>query len=580
MIRFPFVAIVGMELAKKSLIYHAIDPRIGGVLLLGHRGCAKTTLARACTDLFSNDESGNAAPFVEVPLGATEDRLLGSVDAEALVEGNRWSRKHGLLEQAHGGILYVDEINLLPDHLSDLLLDSAATGYHRVERDGISYEMESRYVLVGTMNPDEGDLRPQLADRFAHEVRIEARFTPAERVEIVSRRIRFEDEPESFRQSFGEETRALRGRISEARKVVRKIRIPEVQRQAVGHRAAQMELEGMRTELAVLRTARCVAAFAGRLELTAEDLAEAWELCLRHRAEPPPAQQTAPPTSATTPQRPAAPDNHSNQNNNGQLHPVPTTPLLPTDAHRQELRLAPLPPVAAAAAGLRAWYTKEAVGARRPRRSEARRATATADPAPISWIATLVATVIRTGLNGQRRVWVLRKRPRRRRPAIWLFLDASRSTGVGNFLRRACVNLISLLQARESRGLRFYVLAMQSSVPRWLVRAGSAARARAALDTLRHTAGKSFLTDALNVLRRVQVRQRGAHGDGLLICSDGFLTPRTGDSPMQAIQRLQHLLKRLSEARRIAWVHPRAKRSAASWLARLTAGCQVDLYEF
>src|SRR5208337_3768805 len=134
MISFPFTAIVGMEDAKKSLIYHAIDPRIGGTLFLGHRGCAKSTLVRS---------------FVEVPLGTTEDRLLGSVNAEALVEKRKWSGRIGLIEEANGGVLYIDEINLLPDHLADYILDSAASGRYRMERDGITRSVESRYILVG-----------------------------------------------------------------------------------------------------------------------------------------------------------------------------------------------------------------------------------------------------------------------------------------------------------------------------------------------------------------------------------------------------------------------------------------------
>src|SRR6476660_3501230 len=216
MIPFPFTAIVGMEDAKKSLIYHAIDHRIGGTLLLGHRGCAKSTLVRSFAEVLQSMSTGSA-PFVEVPLGATEDRLLGSVDAEALVAERKWSGRIGLLEEAHGGVLYIDEINLLPDHLADNILDSAASGRYRMERDGFTRSVESRYILVGTMNPDEGDLRPQLSDRFAHGVLIRDDFNHQQRVEIVKRRIAFDDDPEKFLADFARSISDLSNRIARAR---------------------------------------------------------------------------------------------------------------------------------------------------------------------------------------------------------------------------------------------------------------------------------------------------------------------------------------------------------------------------
>ena len=164
---FPFTAIIGMDLARHSLIYHAIDRTLGGTVLMGHRGCAKSTLVRAFQEILSQDD-GSEAPFVEVPLGASEERLLGSVDAASLVEQGQWKEHSGLLEQAHDGVLYVDEVNLLPDHLVDQTLDAAASGRYRLEREGLSREVEARFILVGTMNPEEGDLRPQLLDRFTH----------------------------------------------------------------------------------------------------------------------------------------------------------------------------------------------------------------------------------------------------------------------------------------------------------------------------------------------------------------------------------------------------------------------------
>src|SRR6201987_5540801 len=199
--QFPFSAVVGMEDAKRSLIYHAIDARIGGSLLFGHRGCSKSTLVRAFAELLQA-ASSQPIPFVELPLGATEDRLLGSVNAQALVEQSKWETRTGLIEEANGGVLYVDEINLLPDNLADHILDSAASGKHHLERDGITGLIESRYILIGTMNPDEGDLRPQLSDRFAHGIVVQDEFTPEQRMEVVRRRIQFDDDPGSFVEMY------------------------------------------------------------------------------------------------------------------------------------------------------------------------------------------------------------------------------------------------------------------------------------------------------------------------------------------------------------------------------------------
>lgn len=562
--RFPFVAIVGMDLAKRSLIYHAIDPRIGGVLLLGPRGSAKTTLARGAAELFRTAQ-GEPAPFVEIPLGTTEDRLLGSVDAEALVEGGRWSHRPGLLEQANQGLLYIDEINLLPDHLSDLLLDSAATGFHRIEREGFSRTVESRYVLVGTMNPDEGDLRPQLADRFAHGVRIQTQWTEPERVEIVARRMEFEDAPGPFLKRLAEPARALNAQIREARNAVRSITITDDQRRSVAQRAGQLQLEGLRAELAVLRTARCAAAFHGRRELSPGDLEEAWELCLGHR-ERPENPGTAPPP------RPPSHPGKSSLRQTG-----PATSILPAEARPEPITLPPLRPDRDA--GLQDWFATAADFSRRMRRTRCPGPVRGTTPGSIHWIASLVATRIRAGSQKEPRRWVLRTRTAGRRTGVWILLDASRSTGVGHFLQRACGRLVPVVKSTAGLGIRFDVLLLQDSATRWLVRNGSATRTQNRLLTLGQAAGKSFLTEALNALRRTQHRRRDAGYDPLIVCSDGFLSPQPGENPGRAVQRFRSVLVCLTAKRKTAWLHPVPKRSAATWLPRLTAGCDVQAYE-
>src|ERR1700751_2407350 len=297
--QFPFSAVVGMEDAKRSLIYHAIDARIGGSLLLGHRGCAKSTLVRAFAELLQA-ASSEPIPFVELPLGATEDRLLGSVNAEALVEQSKWETRTGLIEEANGGVLYVDEINLLPDNLADQILDSAASGKHHLERDGIPRRIESRYILIGTMNPEEGDLRPQLSDRFAHGILIQDAFTPDQRVEVVRRRIEFDDDPESFCQMQAASLTDLTHRLSKARILVKSVAVSEEHRLEIANRAGELQVEGVRAELAVLRTARCAAAWENRSKIEPRDLDEAWGMCLGHRHP-----ENRPPTKAPPPASPS-----------------------------------------------------------------------------------------------------------------------------------------------------------------------------------------------------------------------------------------------------------------------------------
>src|SRR5438309_10443343 len=197
---FPFTAVVGQEDAKLALLLNAVDPAIGGVLLRGQKGSAKSTLARGLASLLPGD-----APFVELPVGATEDRVVGTIDIEAaLAEGKRRFQP-GLLHAAHGGVLYVDEVNLLPDHLVDVLLDVAASGVNRVEREGVSHQHASRFVLVGSMNPEEGDLRPQLLDRFGLAADVTSPVDPAERAEAVRRRMAFDADPAAFAAAWPDE---------------------------------------------------------------------------------------------------------------------------------------------------------------------------------------------------------------------------------------------------------------------------------------------------------------------------------------------------------------------------------------
>ncbi|MFE2388719.1 putative cobaltochelatase [Streptomyces althioticus] len=309
---FPFTAVVGQDDLRLALLLNAVSPSVGGVLVRGEKGTAKSTAVRALTSLlpdvavvpgcrFSCDpaspDSGcpdgphdgggggasRPARMVELPVGASEDRLVGALDIErALAEGVK-AFEPGLLAAAHRGILYVDEVNLLHDHLVDLLLDAAAMGASYVEREGVSVRHAARFLLVGTMNPEEGELRPQLLDRFGLTVEVSASREPDQRVEVVRRRLAYDDDPAGFAARWADEEAAVRQRIVAARELLPSVRLGDGALRQIAATCAAFEVDGMRADIVMARTASALAAWAGRTDVLAEDVRQAALLALPHR---------------------------------------------------------------------------------------------------------------------------------------------------------------------------------------------------------------------------------------------------------------------------------------------------------
>ncbi|MEU2854713.1 putative cobaltochelatase [Streptomyces syringium] len=311
---YPFTAVVGMDDMRLGLLLNAISPSIGGVLVRGEKGTAKSTMVRGIAALmpavdvvtgcrFSCDPAlpdpacpdgphadgdraaggARAARMVELPVGASEDRLVGALDIErALSEGVK-AFEPGLLADAHRGVLYVDEVNLLHDHLVDLLLDAAAMGSSYVEREGVSVRHAARFLLVGTMNPEEGELRPQLLDRFGLTVEVAASRETDERVEVVRRRLAYDEDPAAFAAKWAAEEDALRERIAAARALLPDVRLGDGALRRIAAVCAGFEVDGMRADIVTARTATALAAWAGRTDVTAEDVRQAALLALPHR---------------------------------------------------------------------------------------------------------------------------------------------------------------------------------------------------------------------------------------------------------------------------------------------------------
>ncbi len=313
---FPFTAIVGQEEMKLALMLNVIDPKIGGVMIMGDRGTGKTTTIRALADLLPEIEVVADDPFsssptdpelmsdevklrveqnhpiavttkkvtmIDLPLGATEDRVCGTIDIEkALSEGVK-AFEPGLLAKANRGILYVDEVNLLDDHLVDVLLDSAASGWNTVEREGISIRHPARFVLVGSGNPEEGELRPQLLDRFGMHAEIRTVKDPELRVKIVEQRTDFDQNPQTFLVQVQQTQDELQEKLVSAQKRLLYVTIAHQLRVQISQVCAELDVDGLRGDIVTNRASKAIAALEGRTEVTPDDIRRVVVLCLRHR---------------------------------------------------------------------------------------------------------------------------------------------------------------------------------------------------------------------------------------------------------------------------------------------------------
>lgn len=313
---FPFTAIVGQEEMKLALILNVVDPKIGGVMIMGDRGTGKSTTIRAVVDLLPRIEAIQddlfnshpldfdlmsdsvknqiekglslttsliSVPMVDLPLGATEDRVCGTIDLEKALSQGVKTFEPGLLAKANRGILYVDEVNLLDDHLVDILLDAAASGWNTVEREGISVRHPARFVLIGSGNPEEGELRPQLLDRFGMHAEIRTVKDPSLRVKIVEQRSRFDTNPYECLKEFQNQQEALKNSIIKAQKLLSNVTIDYNLRVKISEVCGALNVDGLRGDIVINRAAKAFAAYNGKNQVVATDIVKVIILCLRHR---------------------------------------------------------------------------------------------------------------------------------------------------------------------------------------------------------------------------------------------------------------------------------------------------------
>jgi len=300
---FPFAAIIGQDEMKLSLQLNVIDPKIGGVMIMGDRGTGKSTTIRALADLLPDitiikDDPFNTdptdfekqyetekikIPMVELPLGATEDRVCGTINLKEVLSGGKNTFEPGLLARANRGLLYVDEINLLDDHLVDVLLDSAASGWNTVEREGISIKHPARFILIGSGNPEEGELRPQLLDRFGMHAEIRTIRDPILRVKVVEERMSFDQSPQMWIDKYEQEQIAIQNRIINAQNLLNKVSISKEFQYKIAQICSELEIEGLRGDIVSTRASKALAAFENRIEVTVDDIRRTIVLCLRHR---------------------------------------------------------------------------------------------------------------------------------------------------------------------------------------------------------------------------------------------------------------------------------------------------------
>ena len=581
---FPFAAVVGSETLKQALLLNLVDPRIGGVLIRGDRGTAKSTLVRSLSELLPRvctregctvvcDPSdgpcefcGDAGPvvdqsprIVELPLGATEDRVAGTLDIEYALRSGERRFEPGLLAAANRGVLYIDEVNLLPDHLVDLLLDVAASGVNLVEREGNSIAHPARFLLVGTMNPEEGELRPQLLDRFGLVVEARTLRDPAQRAEVIRRRIAFDTDPAAFRARFAAEQAALAECVLRGRALLPRVEVPEPMIALAVDLCIEAGADGLRPDITVYRAGAALAAFEGRTTVAQEDVLQAALLALPHRQrrhpfddpastpsiesivaahrnEPPDGSNDAPDAGLPSPPPPPPPSGDAPPSDDVSGAPEPAPPA--EDTGREEHRVGERAPdrVAHPESGFHAALLdrprgRGVAGGRSGAAPSARGRTigheawnrSSNDIAPL-------ATLLGAALHGRRvpRADDLRIH-RRRSPArrlVLLLVDASGSMGARERMGRTKAALLALLdQAYQHRDEVALQAFRNDAVPLLAGPTRDLNRVRRAIEAL-PVGGRTPLARGIEAAAALLGREHTAHDreTTLVLVTDGRST--------------------------------------------------------
>lgn len=537
--RFPFAAVVGSDEAKLALLLHAVDPGIGGVLFRGDKGSAKSTLARGFADLV-----GEGAPFVELPVGATEDRVVGSIDLAVALQGGGVEVRPGLLAAADGGVLYIDEVNLLPDHLVDVLLDVAASGVNRIERDGISHSHPSRFVLVGSMNPEEGDLRPQLLDRFGLAVDVVTTADPAERALAVRRRLDFDRDAPGFLAGWSGEGLRLQTSLADARPAT----LPDELVLRISRLCAAVGVEGLRGDIVICRAAAALAGLEGRSEADEDDVRRVATMALAHRRrrspfeepgiEPEEIDQALSAPGDQAPPPPPSPDGGGDEAE-GTVAPPGAAPRISHLA-------------AARSAGSSPSGRRSVVEGSRGREVGDRAPEAGRPPATVAAGATIRAAAARGATSGTPPLPVrssdVREAVREQRAGnlIVLAVDASASMGAERRMEAVKGAAIGLLLDAYQRRDRVALVTFSGDTADVVLRAtGSVEVARARLTAL-PTAGRTPLAAGIEcALGVATAAAAGPHRPLLVLVTDGRATwAAGGQEPVAAAREAAAAVRR------------------------------------
>ncbi|MEN2428479.1 putative cobaltochelatase [Chromobacterium vaccinii] len=557
---YPFAAIVGQEQLKQALLICAVDPTVGGVLVRGDKGSAKSTAARGlaavlpairrATGCGYNCEpdhplplcpvcSGDAralhdgpVPFINLPLGATEDRVLGSLDFEKALQGGKQAFKPGLLAAAHRGMLYIDEVNLLADHLVDVLLDAAAMGVNTVEREGLAVSHPARVTLLGTMNQEEGDLRPQLLDRFGLMVDVAAPREPALRAEVVRRRLAFEADPAGFAAQWQADSEALRENIAAARALLPQTRLSDSLFHFVSELCCEFDVSSLRADIVLNKAARALAALDGRIDATAEDIRDAARLVLPHRRRRKPFEQSGldqdkleqMTRQASNPPPPPSPQEQDHtqppQDADGEQEPNPAS-------HGSEQIFAAAPAGDIARIRVQAPSSGDAAGRRSDGASRQRghyvRAEANPQPAQLAVDATLRHAILRdpdhfavTRADLHDKVRIAKQGN-----LILLVVDASGSMAARQRMEQVKGTVLSLLEDAYRRRDQVALIAFRGQKAELLLPpCNRVEQAELALREL-PTGGRTPLAHALALAADTLSRQLGDPAPLLVVLSDG-----------------------------------------------------------